>query len=414
MALVRDAGAFVSRLAAALPIAALADKHDSARRSSWWATTARRETWRRTCARGWSRARSRYYPSRGVAYRVAPGTAAAPRGSARGALDALLMPTATEPRSWWSSARWPSSERSLTPRCARAQFRLKVGELLDLEECADELVAAGYERVDQVEERGQFAVRGRPARCLSRHRGASGARGHVRRGDREPAVVLDLHAALAGDVQEVEIAPAAELAAEHRELAEIAAFEQEREGERPDVAELLPVERFGALLDLIPARRSWWWRRRRSWRRRWTTTGAMSRAAFHDEDAHHLYVKPQDIHEALKARARIWLSALQSDQTIELRAQAADTAARTFAEAEPELEKLVRSGYRTVVAFPRRGGRRARRVQPRSPEGAVAGGGGGGAAREVGWTARSGGRPAPERRCASWRPRCARASSRRR
>jgi transcription-repair coupling factor (superfamily II helicase) len=38
-----------------------------------------------------------------------------------------------------------------------------------------------------------------------------------------------------------------------------------------------------------------------------------------------------------------------------LRAQSADTAARSLAEAEPELEKLVRSGYRTVVAFPRRG-----------------------------------------------------------
>src|SRR5262249_10012946 len=42
-------------------------------------------------------------------------------------------------------------------------------------------------------------------------------------------------------------------------------------------------------------------------------------------------------------------------QEIELRAQSAHTAARSLAEAEPELEKLVRSGYRTVVAFPRRG-----------------------------------------------------------
>ena len=52
-----------------------------------------------------------------------------------------------------------------------------------------------------------------------------------------------------GDVEEVEIAPAAELAAEHRELAEIAALEDE--ANRPDIAELLPVERFGALLDLL-------------------------------------------------------------------------------------------------------------------------------------------------------------------
>ena len=51
----------------------------------------------------------------------------------------------------------------------------------------------------------------------------------------------------------------------------------------------------------------------------------------------------------------MWLSALASGQEIELRAQSADTAARSLAEAEPELEQLVRSGYRTVVAFPRRG-----------------------------------------------------------
>jgi transcription-repair coupling factor (superfamily II helicase) len=57
----------------------------------------------------------------------------------------------------------------------------------------------------------------------------------------------------------------------------------------------------------------------------------------------------------LDRRARIWLSSISADQEIELRAQAADTAARSLGEAEPELEKLVRSGYRTVVAFPRRG-----------------------------------------------------------
>jgi transcription-repair coupling factor (superfamily II helicase) len=45
---------------------------------------------------------------------------------------------------------------ALRPR----SFTLRRGELLDLEECAAELVAAGYERVDQVEERGQFAMRG--------------------------------------------------------------------------------------------------------------------------------------------------------------------------------------------------------------------------------------------------------------
>ncbi len=78
-------------------------------------------------------------------------------------------------------------------------------------------------------------------------------------------------------------------------------------------------------------------------------------AAFGDTDAHHLYVNPQQISQTLSDRTRVWLSALSSGQEIELRAQAADTGARSLAEAEPQLEKLVRSGYRTVVAFPRRG-----------------------------------------------------------
>src|SRR5262249_25965180 len=78
-------------------------------------------------------------------------------------------------------------------------------------------------------------------------------------------------------------------------------------------------------------------------------------AAFGDEDAHHLYVSPESISSTLRRRARIWLSTTASGQEIELRAQSAHTAARSLAEAEPELAKLVRSGYGTVVAFPRRG-----------------------------------------------------------
>ena len=66
-------------------------------------------------------------------------------------------------------------------------------------------------------------------------------------------------------------------------------------------------------------------------------------------------MSPRELEPVLRERARIWLSALASGQELEFRAQSADTAARSLSEAEPELEKLVRSGYRTVVAFPRRG-----------------------------------------------------------
>jgi transcription-repair coupling factor (superfamily II helicase) len=222
-------------------------------------------------------------------------------------------------------------------------------------------VRAGYERADQVEERGQFALRGGLLDVFP------ATEDRAVRVDMFDVEIESLRwfstftQRSLGEVEEVEIAPAAELAAEHRELAEIAAATgafgpgEDGDGERPDIAELLPVERFGALLDLVgehaellvaaeeelaPALSDHW---------------VDVCAAFGDEDAHHLYVSPESIQATLAERTRIWLSAHAGGQEIELRAQSADTAARTLAEAEPELEKLVRSGYRTVVAFPRRG-----------------------------------------------------------
>src|SRR5204863_1917109 len=77
-------------------------------------------------------------------------------------------------------------------------------------------------------------------------------------------------------------------------------------------------------------------------------------AAFHADDAHQLYVSPDEITQALDVRAHVRLSSHDTDQPVEFRAQAPDLAARSLKEAEPELEKLVRSGYRTVVAWPQR------------------------------------------------------------
>src|SRR5207302_7459063 len=137
------------------------------------------------------------------------------------------------------------------------------------------------------------------------------------------------------ELEEVLIAPAAELAPEHRELAEIAAASADEE-DRPDVAQLLPLDRFGAFLDLAaeavvlvaadedvsPALHDHW---------------ADVCAAFHSEDAHGLYVTPEVIEEGLAERARVRLSAISSDQELFFRAQAADFAARSLKEAEPEL-----------------------------------------------------------------------------
>jgi transcription-repair coupling factor (superfamily II helicase) len=314
--------------------------------------------------------RVRCYPSRGVAYESHLAPPPHLVGLRVAALDALLEAGAPAPAGAPDApvvvvSAVALSEKVPDPELRPHSFTLRVGELLDLDECAHELVGAGYEHVDQVQERGQFALRGGLM--------------DIYPATEERAVRVDMFdveiEALRwfstftqrslGDVSEVEIAPAAELAAEHRELAEIAAATgafagagSEEEGEksgRPDIAELLPIERFGALLDLLgsetqlivaaeeeltPALNDHW---------------SDVCAAFADADAHHLYVSPEEIAATLDARTHIWLSSHAADQEIQLRAQAADTAARSLAEAEPELEKLVRSGYRTVVAFPRRG-----------------------------------------------------------
>src|ERR1700754_1983178 len=154
-----------------------------------------------------------------------------------------------------------------------------------------------------------------------------------------------------GEADVVEIAPAAELAPEHRELAEIAAGEEER----PDIAELLPLEHFRALLDLLPDRTQLLVAADEdvepALRDHWEDVCA----AFHDEEARSLYVSPKAIQRARLERAEARLSSISADQEIEIRGQAADFASRSLREAESELEKLVRSGYTTVVAWPQRG-----------------------------------------------------------
>ena len=216
------------------------------------------------------------------------------------------------------------------------------------------LVAAGYERVDQVEDRGQFAVRGG---LLDIYPATEERAVRVELFDIEIESLRwfsTFTQRSLGEGQRVEIAPAAELAAEHRELAEIAALEDEES--RPDVAELLPVDRFRELLallpehtdvviaadeDLEPALRDHW---------------DDVCAAFHDTDAHHLYVAPDAITAgARRARSRCGCRAISGSQPIEFRAQAAEFAARSLREAEPELEKLTRSGYTTLVTWPQHG-----------------------------------------------------------
>ncbi|MEO6858130.1 MAG: transcription-repair coupling factor [Solirubrobacteraceae bacterium] len=370
--LARDGGrAFVSQSLRPYLLAALLDR-DPARPAIVVAGDDRAARDLAAALKTWLDPRPvRYYPSRGVTYESHLTPPPHLTGLRIAALDALNQPGETAPVVVVSAVAL--SEKVPDPSMRPHGFELRVGELIDLDESAMDLVAAGYERVDQVEDRGQFAIRGGLLDLFP--------------ATEDRAVRVDLFGdeietlryfstftqRSLGDAEVVEVAPAAELAPEHRELAESWMAETpphkarpDAEGaasrsaleaaeERPDITELLPVEDFYPFLDLVgegaavllageedlgPALADHW---------------QDVTAAFHDEDADHLYVAPDKIVAALDERVKIRLSSIDQDQTFTFRAQAADIAARGLKEAEPELEKLTRSGYRPVVTFASRG-----------------------------------------------------------
>jgi len=381
LALSREGGhAFVSASLRPYVIAALADLDEPARARAHLVVVGDDRAARDLAAdlHAWLAPRLvRYYPSRGVTYESHLRPPAHLVGLRMAALDALLAGGATKREDAQGGApvvvvsAVALSEKVPDPALRPRSFTLRVGGLLDLEECARELVALGYERVDQVEERGQFALRGGLLDVFA--------------ATEERAVRVDMFDVEIESLrwfstftqrsleqtEEVEIAPAAELAQEHRvggfaagvaggaQLVAasdaLAGLDADGNGARPDIAELLPVDRFGALLDLLAADTEIMIAAEEELGPALNDHWSDVCAAFADEDAHHLYVKPDKIAADLGERARTWLSAISGGQEIQLRAAAADTAARSLTEAEPELEKLLRSGYRTVVAFPRRG-----------------------------------------------------------
>ncbi len=291
----------------------------------------------------------RFYPARGMRYESHLAPPPHLVGLRIAALDALL---GEQPAVLVTSAV-ALAEKVPDPDLRPRGFEIEKGGLLDLDEVASQLVACGYERVSQVEERGQFALRGD---ILDVYPATEERAVRCELFDIEVERLTWFSTFTQRSLEEaerVEIAPAAELGPEHRELAEIAAASEE--SDRPDVADVLPVDRFCELLELVPddalvavaaeeelapALRDYW---------EDVTT------SFHDEDAHHLYVKPDDLQATLDERAALRLSSISQDQPFEFRAQSADSAARSLRDAEPELEKLVRSGYRTFVAWARRG-----------------------------------------------------------
>jgi transcription-repair coupling factor (superfamily II helicase) len=297
--------------------------------------------------------RLRFYPSRGTGYASHVSPPAHLVGLRIDALDALGSEDDAIVVASATALAEAVPDASLRP----AGFALELEEEIDLDSVASDLVGAGYERVEQVEERGQFAVRGGIL--------------DVYPATEERAVRIELFGdeiesmrwfstftqRSLGDAQRVELAPAAEMDAEHRELAELAAMAAEEEGtEQPPLAEVLPLEHFRAPLELVPesaavvlvgeeeiepALRDHW---------------EDATTAMHAEDAQHLYV---DVAEPLAARAALTLVGAGEGDEEEgdeaFRAARAESPARSIKEAEAELEKLIRSGYRTVVAFDSRG-----------------------------------------------------------
>ncbi len=293
--------------------------------------------------------RVRFYPSRGTGYAshvTPPPHLVGLRIDALDALgsepDALVVASAT-------ALAEAVPDASLRP----AGFAIELGEEIELGAVSEDLVAAGYERVEQVEERGQFAVRGGILDAFP--------------ATEERAVRIELFGdevesmrwfstftqRSLGEAQRVELAPAAEMDAEHRELAELAAMTAEEEGgETPGLAEVLPLEHFRAPLELVPeaaavvlvgaeeiepALRDHW---------------EDATTAMHADDAQHLYV---DVAAPLTERAALSLTVAGDEDEDAFRASRAESPARSVKEAEGELEKLIRSGYRTVVAFDSRG-----------------------------------------------------------
>jgi transcription-repair coupling factor (superfamily II helicase) len=289
--------------------------------------------------------RVRFYPSRGTGYASSITPPPHLVGLRIDALDALSSEADAVVVASATALAEAVPDASLRP----AGSTISVGEEVELGAFAEDLVAAGYERVEQVEERGQFAVRGGIL--------------DVYPATEERAVRIELFGdevesmrwfstftqRSLGEAERVELAPAAELDVEHRELAELAALEAAEEGERPaNLAELLPLEHFRAPLDLVPDAAAVVLAAAEeiepALRDHWDDVTA----AMHADDAQHLYV---DVAAPLAERAALALTAAGEDDEDAFRAARAESPARSVKEAEAELEKLIRSGYRTVVAF---------------------------------------------------------------
>lgn len=263
------------------------------------------------------------------------------------------------------------AERIPDPSLRPRGFTLERGGLADLDELSRDLTTCGYERVDRVEERGQFAVRGDILDVFP----ATGENPvRVELFDIEIESLRSFSTFTQRSLEEIEtvtIEPAAELAVEHRDEAEQALSADDSPDSPTDITELLPLDRFHPLLELAPDD---------CWlavsgieevERTLDELGPEIEATYGDATGGGLYVDCDELLEQLQGEAALVVANENAEEgQPQLRAEHPGSMARSFEAAEIELEKLLRSGYRVVVAWSRqseleRAGYNLARVKPR-------------------------------------------------
>jgi transcription-repair coupling factor (superfamily II helicase) len=282
------------------------------------------------------------YPARGVLYESHLDPPPHLVGLRIAALDSLLAP---DSKAVVVASAGALAELVPDPELRPHGFTLERGGVADLNELAKDLTACGYLRVDRVEDRGQFATRGD---ILDVFPATSESAVRLELFDIEIESLRTFSTFTQRSLEQLDsvaIEPAAEIANEHR-TAEAA--------EPKDIAELFPLERFHPLFELIPGDTFVAAAGTEDLSSTLDDLGAEIVATYGDAAGHGLYVPADELAEQLEERAELAIANLTTAPGApELRAEHPGSMARGFEAAEIELEKLLRSGYRVVVAWGR-------------------------------------------------------------
>ena len=227
-------------------------------------------------------------------------------------------------------------------------------------------MASGYERVDRVEDRGQFATRGDILDVFP----ATGDNAvRVEFFDIEIESIRRFSTFTQRSLEDVERSRSnrpTELAAEYREDADARRSQTSDEGDDSHPADIASCCRSTAsttLLDLAPDDAWLAVAGREDVESALDELWSDVEATYHDATGHGLYVRPTNCSNRSNAgAARLTISNLtgRAAAAAELRAEHPASMARSFEAAEIEVEKLQRSGYRTIIAWSRKSSSSAR------------------------------------------------------